>query len=84
MVVPYLARAVLVTPLRAVTSRPSWFDYIGSSASPSSTTAAIVSPSSSPACPHAPLVHDALPSVHDHSTAPPALCGLATSTSSTP
>ncbi|EEC82540.1 hypothetical protein OsI_27069 [Oryza sativa Indica Group] len=53
-----------------VTSRPSRFDYIGSSASPSSTTVVIVSPSSSPARPRVPLVHDDLPSVHDHSTTP--------------
>ncbi|EAZ05522.1 hypothetical protein OsI_27740 [Oryza sativa Indica Group] len=53
----------------SVTSRPSRFDYISSSASSSSTTVAIVSPSSSPA----PLVHDTLPCVHDHSTTPHAL-----------
>nr|BAD45251.1 hypothetical protein [Oryza sativa Japonica Group]BAD45353.1 hypothetical protein [Oryza sativa Japonica Group] len=44
-----------------------------SSASSSSTIAAIVSPSSSLARLHAPLVHDALLCVHDHSTAPHAL-----------
>uniref|UniRef100_I1QJN1 Uncharacterized protein n=1 Tax=Oryza glaberrima TaxID=4538 RepID=I1QJN1_ORYGL len=56
-----------------VTSRPSRFDYISSSASSSSTIAVIVSPSSSLACLRAPLVHDALLCIHDHSTAPHAL-----------
>ncbi len=53
-----------------VTSRPSRFYYISSSASSSSTIAAIVSPSSSLARLRAPLVHDALLCVHNHSTAP--------------
>ncbi|EEC68490.1 hypothetical protein OsI_36747 [Oryza sativa Indica Group] len=64
-----------------MTSRPSRFDYIGSSVSSTSTTAAIASPSSSCAFSRT-LVHDALPCIHDHSTAPPAqLCGSTTLTS---
>uniref|UniRef100_A0A0E0AHB4 Uncharacterized protein n=1 Tax=Oryza glumipatula TaxID=40148 RepID=A0A0E0AHB4_9ORYZ len=87
ILVPCLVRAVLATPARAfvpscpgsgkpyVTSRPSRFDYIGFSVSSTSTTAAIASPSSSSACPRAPVRPRPLYG------APCTPCGLTTSTS---